>query len=297
MTSINAHGNDDRISVLILGSNGFIGRELCEFFRSDDTFRLTSCGREDVNLTDSKSVDEFFSRSGDGYDGNDGYDVVINSCSIGGSRLIKDDEKVFHQNIMTFENVMRNRNKFKMLFYFGSGASSRDDHYGNSKNVIEKLSLVYDNVYILRIYNCFGKSELDTRFIKSCIRSCKSGEIFTIETDMYFDFFYVGDLFKVIKNLIRFKLDDIKYYESNVDIIPKIIDMCYEQKYLLSNVAYIIALECGKSGFFSPTARIVEITNKETGDPYTAPDQNRKILNRLSIKDLYGLKEGIRMCL
>ena len=156
---------------------------------------------------------------------------------------------MFHNNILMFENIARHYKKFDKMFYFGSGAcfgrnrnidnftdkdiydftQIENDYYGFSKNVIEKLIPNYPNIYNFRIFNCFGQYEKKTRFIKSCLNNYKNKKMIRIFEDRYFDFFYIKDLFTVIK-----------YYIENNDILKKSINMVYKKKYKLSDIANII---------------------------------------------------------
>ena len=213
----------NKTSVLILGSNGFIGNELNNFFELNNKYYLVSLNRKQLDLMDKNAVDKFFN--------SNNFDIVINSVSVGGSRLTKDNEHIFYQNIITFENVARHCHKFKTLIYFSSGAYTRNDFYGLSKNIIEKLAINYKNLIILRIYNCFGKSELNTRFIKTCIDCCENNKEIEIDQDKYFDFFYVYDLYKVINKIIE---------KNKTYLFEKIFDLCYIKKYKLSEIACLI---------------------------------------------------------
>jgi len=187
----------------ILGADGFIGRNLVKDLGG------VGYGRKDLNLLDSRAVDEFFnSRS---------FDVVIHCAVIGGSRLKEDDADVFLKNIKMFENVARHSGKFKRFVWFSSGASFLDSPYGFSKYICEKLAIQIPNCQVFRIYGCYGKDELPTRFISSCLR----GPVHV--DDRYFDFFWVGDISKVIKN---FTICD-----------SKIRDLVYKNKFKLSDVA------------------------------------------------------------
>jgi GDP-L-fucose synthase len=268
-----------KISVLILGSNGFIGRELVNLFKDDsDNYELTALNRSKLDLMDREAVDNFFENP------KNKFDVVINSVSVGGSRLVNDDETIFYQNIITFGNVAKHSDKFKALFYFSSGAYVNNDYYGNSKNVIEKLSENYKNLIILRIYNCFGKLELETRFISSCIRACINKNDITIYQDKYFDFFYVGDFFKVIIKIISNIIEN-QYFTNNI----KIFDLCYEKKYKLSDIANLI------NKIFENISNIVIKLNND-GLPYCA--ENRNLIHFLGLdKNIFTLENAIEKLL
>ena len=72
------------MKVLITGRNGFLSRELSE--RLSD-FELTCIGRQEVDLTNSHSVDLFFEGKS--------FDAVLHTAIIGGRRGQEDDFKDF----------------------------------------------------------------------------------------------------------------------------------------------------------------------------------------------------------
>ena len=97
------------MKVCVLGSNGFIGKNL---LRDMDWVGVT---RNELDLTDQKAVETYFKIHK--------YDVVIHCAVTGGSRLKKDEGDVIYKNILMFENVVRVFNG--KLIYFSSGAALR----------------------------------------------------------------------------------------------------------------------------------------------------------------------------
>jgi nucleoside-diphosphate-sugar epimerase len=194
------------MSICVLGADGFIGRNLVK------DLGVRGYGRRDVDLLDSKAVDVFFD--------SHTFDVVVHCAAVGGSRLKKDDADVFFKNVKMFENVARHATKFKRLVWFSSGAAihTPDSPYGFSKVVCEKLAGLVPNCQVFRLYGCYGIDEPQTRFISSCIRG-----ITHIEENRYFDFFWVGDIPKVITNFT--KCDG------------KVRDLVYKTKWKLFDVA------------------------------------------------------------
>ena len=175
------------MSICILGSGGFIGRNLARLFPG--SVALT---RTDLNLLDSEAVTRYFSKNN--------YEVVIHCAVMGGSRLREDDHSVLDQNLRMFFNVM-DATRCK-VYYFSSGAALRNfpnppnDPYGFSKYVIEQYKC--SRLQILRIWGCFGPDEPPTRFLATGKRD---GHI-TITADQEFDFFHVDDVARVLEYLI-----------------------------------------------------------------------------------------------
>jgi len=194
------------MTICVLGSDGFIARNLVK------DLGASGVGRRDLDLLDSEAVDAFFN--------SNTFDVVIHCAATGGSRLKKDDPDVFFRNVMMFENVARHAEKFKRLVWFSSGAAlyARDTPYGFSKHICEKLAGMIPNCQVFRIYGCYGADEPPTRFISSCLR----GHVH-IEENRYFDFFWVGDIHKVVTNF--------------TECDGKVRDLVYKTKWKLYDIA------------------------------------------------------------
>ena len=197
------------MKVCVLGSNGFIGKNL-----------TSRCGwvgvtRQELDLTNQKAVEDYFNTHE--------YDVVIHCSVIGGSRLKSDEYDVTHKNILMFENVVR---VFKgKVLYFSSGAALRGnpptDPYGLSKWIIDRRIETIEDAYSLRIWGCYGPGELPTRF--SAV--CKEKGHVVIEKDKYFDFIDVEDVIKVVCDYVQGKRHDKEY------------NLVYPEKLLLSQWA------------------------------------------------------------
>ena len=190
----------------VLGADGFIGRNLVK------DLGARGYGRKDLDLLDTSAVNKFFDENS--------FDTVIHCAAVGGSRLKADDWNVFLENIKMFENVARNAQKFKRLVWFSSGAAiyAKDTPYGFSKHMCETYAKLIPNCQVFRIYGCYGEDEPSTRFISSCLR----GPVH-INENKYFDFFWVGDIHKVLTN---FTVCDGKVHE-----------LVYKTKYKLFDVA------------------------------------------------------------
>jgi len=171
--------------VCVLGSNGFVGKNLLDM---NPTW--TGVNREMLDLTVQEAVDEYFSLNK--------FDVVIHCAVVGGSRLKKDSGDVCYQNLLMFENVVRNKRRFHRLIYFSSGAATRGDPptapYGFSKWLIEGRIEQIPHAYCLRIWGCFGPHEPPTRFSAVCKRY---GHV-DIPQDRFFDFIDIKDVNKMV---------------------------------------------------------------------------------------------------
>ena len=207
------------MKVLITGGNGYIAKSIAKTLTIAKSISVT---RKDFDLIDRESTNRYFK---DKY-----FDVVIHTAVVGGSRLQKDNGDTFYQNIQMFYNLLNNKHCFNKLIHFGSGAELEmpTDPYGLSKNVINKIINQESNFYNIRIFGVFDKDELDTRFIKNCIKCYINNEPIKIHQNKFMDFFYMEDLIKLIKHYI---------YKEN---LPKNVDCTYGKNTSLLDIAHIV---------------------------------------------------------
>jgi dTDP-4-dehydrorhamnose reductase len=248
------------MKILITGANGYIGKSLHSALK--DKYEVTAITRKEVDLTDSRQIEYFFR--------NTYFDVVLHCATAGATNPRDTDWSIADNNLMMYYNLFQNKNHFKKLINFGSGAEiySPDTPYGYSKKVIAKSILNQDNFYNIKIFGVFDENELDTRFIKANLKRYISREPIQIYQDKVMDFFYMKDLIKVIEH----------YF--NEENLPKEFDCTYNDSYSLKSIANVINnLDEYK----------VEINiNKEGREIYKSNHQNTLPIN------LIGLEEGIK---
>ena len=214
------------MKILITGSKGFVGSELYKILsRNHDVLPLT---RKNFSLTDSEAVDKFFNLFE--------FDVVIHCAIKGGRRIRTDDKDVLYDNLLMFENLAKHQDKFKLMISFGSGAEldrrfdiSEEcnlgdhipvDNYGLSKYIIAQRIEQSKNLLNLRIFNCFGLSETEDRFIKTNLRNYKDKKSMVVFEDRLMDFFSIEDLASVVEYCIN-NFNNLKF---------KSLDLCYKEK-------------------------------------------------------------------
>ena len=90
----------------------------------------------------------------------------------------------------------------------------------------------YDKIINFRIFNIFHKNEEPDRFIKSCFLAKNNNTTITIFQNKYFDFVYETDFTKIVEHYI----DNL----INLNKLPKTINISYEKKYKLSEIAELI---------------------------------------------------------
>lgn len=208
------------MKILITGTNGYVGKSLYNVLKNEH--EVTGLTRNDFDLTAFQAMNNFFQ---DKY-----FDIVIHCAVVGGSRLKQDSSHDMDINLAMYYNLLQHKPYFDKLIHFGSGAElySKDTPYGLSKHVIRESILGQDNFYNLRIFAVFDENELDTRFIKTNIKSYINKQPMTIFKDKNMDFIYMPDLINIVK-----------YYITNNDL-PKEINCNYNQIFSLFDITEII---------------------------------------------------------
>ena len=272
------------MNVLITGGNGFIARNIYKTIKDEHGVILTN--RQTLNVLDRNQVTKFF-------DDNQ-IDIVIHTAVSGGSRTKEDDIYTLIDNLSMFNNLVENRNKFGSLIHFGSGAefdrrtdiisakendeSCPADYYGLSKKIIKREIDKIENFYNLRIFGCFGEDELGTRFIKSAVKSVKSGHAIKIHQNRYMDFFYIEDLCRVVEHYIE---------NISKKDLPKDMNLCYNKHKSLLNIANKINKLMNK-----PYENVVV----QQSGYYTEYTGNGEVLDTLGL-ELDGLDKGLERCI
>jgi len=265
------------MNILVTGANGFLGKEFVEYFSTTHHEPIPAT-RELLDLTDEEMVDAFFAVHP--------VDIVLHTAVKAGPTL-----NDFKANIDMFQNLKKHSEKYKFMFSFCSGAAfdqysdvelakeedihdiTPSDYYGLAKNIIAREIIAHDsNIINLRLFGCFGTMEKSTRFIQNSLDRISRGLPIFIFQDREIDFFYVGDLIKVIEHLME--QDQIEFRDYN---------MCYAGKATLVDIAREINLLTNND-----TAAIIEKTG--TAWAYTGSSERLSALNL----NLSGLAAGIQ---
>ena len=274
-------------NMLITGGNGFLAKELALYFSNNSEINLISTNRSTLDIANAQQVNDFFNLNN--------IDIVIHTAVKGGKRNQQENIDDFFSNISMFNNLLNCSNKYKMLFNFGSGAEfdrffnislAKEesifnhrpvDYYGLSKNFISrKISELDSRYFNLRLFGCFGHFEEPQRLIRASFDNIQNGKPIAINQDKFMDYFYAQDVGKVIEHIIQ----------SNKDVIPRDINLCYEKKYKLTDISNMILDLTGNE-------ESVIIKKETLGKPYTGCGKKLKGLNI----DLLGIHKGIDICL
>lgn len=229
------------MNILITGGDGYIAKSL--HGPLNETYNVITINRDQCDLTDSKSVTDWFS---DKY-----FDVIIHTAVKGGSRLVRDDASVLDVNLQMYYNLIANRQHYNKFINIGSGAEiyGTDSAYGLSKCVIRTSLLDKEGFYNLRVYGIFDENELNTRFIRANIMRYIQGIPMEILQNKMMDFFYMKDFIGVIRY----------YIDHNSP--SKEFDCCYNTRVYLSEIT-------DKINNLSNHKVTVNITNESSADNY-----------------------------
>jgi GDP-L-fucose synthase len=267
------------MKILVTGGNGNIAKMIKNNLSNE--YKITNLSRQDLNVLSLQEIDKYLSINQ--------FDILIHTAILGGRRTKDENGDVTHFNLLMFENLLKHADKFKMIINLDSAAiydRSTDilnrkeeelftvpsDYYGFSKYLIYQRSLQYNNVYNFRIFNIFHINEEPDRFIKRCFDSKKNNTDITIFEDKYFDFVYEDDFIKIVK-----------YYFDNIvnpEKLQKTLNICYENKYKLSDIAKLIINDSTKIN------KIKDAVTNYSGDG--------SLLKTLNI-ELLGLEESLNI--
>jgi GDP-L-fucose synthase len=193
------------MKILITGANGFVGRNLQEYFQGRYT-GVCCPKRQELNFLDSSAVSAYLS-SGK-------FDIVVH-CAVTTTSV--------EENLKMYFTIEKNSGSFGKLFSIGSGAeydmnnyipnmnesyfgvNIPDDIYGFSKYVIAKdIEGRHRNIINLRLFGIYGKYEnYKRRFISNniCRALCKLD--ISINKNMFFDYQYIDDFSKIVDMFIH----------------------------------------------------------------------------------------------
>jgi len=252
-------------NILITGCDGFIGRNVNNFLLNTTDrklYRILYTNRYNLDLLDKDEVKRYLNR----YD----ISVIIHCANVGGKRTDSNSSYIYKDNITMFDNILSNIGKNTKLINFGSGAEFiSDSNYGKSKVYMKENGMLNlkDRYYHVRLYGCFGKDELDIRFIKSCLNRYYNEKMITIHQNKQMDFVYIKDVMNFVNDIILSRIDSGQY------------NLVYKEKYTLYDIAMIV-------NHLREHKVTIEVENKTMGDPYIGEYKEWDFK--------YGLHNGIK---
>ena len=252
----------NKSKILITGGNGFIGSYLRNYYIK--TNQVFAPGHSVLDLTNRQSVDHFFETHT--------VDVVIHCALVGRDKINAIDPALVTQNLEMFNNLWRNRHRFKKLINMGTGnefdtstnineAPESELHdnlpiasYGYAKNIVARICETTEHFYNLRLFGIFHHSENQRRFFK-LLKNASDHAPLRIYQDHRFDFVNIADLVSMIDIVIA---GDAQHHDINV---------VYKEKRMLSEHARmfaelhhipqsrILVEECGNNNFTGDGSR------------------------------------------
>lgn len=271
--------------LLITGANGFIGRNLSEYFSG--RYRLFTPSHEELDLLETKAVRRYILKNK--------INLIIHTANVGGLRDDFNLKDALKANLRMFFNIVRNIDKVEKIIHFGSGAEFDktgpivyameedfdkkipQDDYGFYKYICSKYieSLPHQKIICLRLFGVFGKYEnYRVRFISDAIVKNLSHLPIDMKQNVYFDYLYIDDLMKITKYFLK---HETKYNVYNIASGKKID---------LIRIAKII----NKS---SPYQSKIVIKKKGLANEYTA--SNERLLKEMGDFQFTPIKKGVQL--
>lgn len=198
--------------MLILGGNGFAGKNLCEYFGQFPLeYSVASPNSTELDLLDENKVTDYLRRGS--------FDVVINAaiCNPRRSSYVQNSREL-DCDLRMYYNLERCSDMYGKMLYFGSGAeydkrfpifsvTEKDigrsipvTDYGLAKYIIGKSIDQSRNIYNLRIFGLYGKYEnYGTTFISGACCKALKGLPISIRQNVYFDYLYIDDFCKIVQ--------------------------------------------------------------------------------------------------
>ncbi len=211
------------MNILLTGSGGFIGSNLKEYLK--DKYDLLTPRSKELDLTDSKAVEKYFSKNN--------VDFIIHCGSIGGAREIEDDKSTLKSNVLMVENLIKFKETNTRIILFGSGAmygKTRslhrvkeseigefipEDLYGLSKLKISDIVKRRNDILMLNIFACYGYGEKENRFPTYAITQNIKNKPIEINNDVIFDYLFVEDMSRIVEYFIN-----NESYDKIINITP-----------------------------------------------------------------------------
>lgn len=202
-----------RKRLLITGSNGFMGRNLCEQLAS--RYEILAPKRRELDLLDDEAVRRYLREHP--------VDTVVHSATTPGHRNAVPVADLAVRNLRMFFNLARNSDCFGKLLHVGSGAEFDMRHYtprmreedfdrhvpvdehGLSKYVITKYAeAARENIVNLRPFGVFGRYEdWEIRFPSNAICKALHDRSITIRQNRRFDYLFIDDFTSVVEHFIE----------------------------------------------------------------------------------------------
>lgn len=227
------------MKIAVLGANGFVGSNLVKFLSKQH--EVVPVTRKTVDLLDPFRVKVYLQQ--------EKFDVIVNAAAVMTDNDALADTR---NNLGIFMNFYNNSNLFKKFINLASGAEydrTQDineadeslifermpqDSYGFGQNIKSRLAADKPGFYNLRIFNCFGAGESESRIFPVFL---KKKSKFEVSGDRYFDYFSIQDLCKVVDSFVvnNHVVYDVNCVYMTKHKISEVVTMFADAKGIKSN--------------------------------------------------------------
>lgn len=262
------------MKILLFGRNGFVGKNIYESLSTK--YEIIAPLKDELDLLNGAAVNNYFKQNK--------FDVIINSAVKGG-------ENVQETTVNMYLNILKNRDSYGKLIYFGSGAEfnkTRDlikvdenhfgesipqDNYGIAKYIINQSIRSEPGSVNLRLFGVYGKYEnyLFTFISNSILKNLLKNSI-EIYKNVIFDYLYIDDLVRITE---YFVLNDVNFSDYNMTPTNSIS--------LTDIIEYIEKISGSKS----------QLTIKNAGFNKQYTGNNSRLLNELGSFSFTPYETGI----
>ena len=231
--------------IIILGSSGFLGRNLCDFFSKNCNFELFPLSRKNVDFTNLDLLKQKVLEISPDY-------IIHSAVSL----------ENFENNIRMFYALENLTSYVRKIIIIGSGAeyiSSRyrplmkesyfpnvtvfpKDIYSLSKYTISKLhtSSSAQNIYNLRVFGIYGPYEdFQRRLISNNIVRHINNLPLTYNRNVTFDYLYINDFLTAIESFLKLEKPLFKTYNL-------CIGKGYKFQEIMNTIADVVGLDHSK---------------------------------------------------
>lgn len=262
------------MKILILGSNGFIGKNLVTYFRQRN-HEILAPKRQELDLLDQNATKSYLVKNQP--------TIVINSAV-----TIQSAET----NLAIYFNIASGHEHYDQLINIGSGAEysskyyaplMRESYFGENIPLdtygISKFSIARDieksnnNVLNLRVFGIFGEHEDHSRrFISNNICSTIRNNTITVNKNSKFDYIDILDFSRIVEKFI------------NKNPTHKSYNVCTSMPRELTELASIIDAVSGQSN--SLTILNSTIHTEYSGD-------NHRMITEIGSFDFIPIEQSI----
>lgn len=282
---------NSNLTVLVTGKNGQLGQSLAKIAQDYPQYELTFVGRDALDLSSSKSIDDYF-------DGKV-FDAIVN-C--GAYTAVDKAESEFelanqinHLAVAQLANIAKAQNAVLIHIstdyvfdgqnhkpYVEADATAPQSVYGLTK-LHGELALQAINPQGCIIRTSWVYSEFGNNFVKTMLRLGKERDALTVIFDQVGSPTYAGDLAKAILDLLSAKHSTLQIYHYSNEGVCSWYDFA-KTIFELSDI----------------TCQITPIETKDYPTPAKRPHYS--LMNKAKIKHDFGLeipywKDSLKTCL